>query len=54
MRATRTLIIILRHLLRTLHGTRTGSAFKPAKSDAFGSRTICMPIIDNKPESIDV
>ena len=27
---------------------------RPAKSAAFGSRTICMPIIDSRPESIDV
>ena len=31
MRATRTLIIILRHLLRTLHGTRTGSALQASE-----------------------
>ena len=31
MRATRTLIIILRHLLRTLHGTRTGSALQTSE-----------------------
>ena len=31
MRATRTLIIILRHLLRTLHGTRTGGTLQTSK-----------------------
>ena len=26
----------------------------PAKSEAFGSRTICIPIMDSRPESMDV